>query len=312
MKISFLRVSEIPHINQCRRQWGWYRQYVPPEDRRAQEESELIHRGLEQYYRRGRVPPDDLSAQVPPHLWSILDHYFEYDRLNPLGGEVVSVEDRMTVPLRSPSGDEDPEIVLTGKCDLLLRSSQGLRVIDHKALSPRTVSSLGNLDELALVDGQLTGYAYLVWRTTGEVPAEVGLNILIKLPPQPPATLRDGSLSRSLSQQTTGLIFRRELKARGLDPTLYQDVLSHYDRLYSVFFRRSFATRTLSELIAYEQHLWSLSRELSQGHLYPSPSLYRCGRCPFLQPCKEADAGGDPEAMMAGWPRHQEFPEIPS
>jgi hypothetical protein len=305
-----LRVSELSSLGDCRRQWWWYRHWSPPTESTGLLEGELVHRGLEVYYRSNRsLEAVRREPTNNPLVDAIVQHYADYDNtVEQLEGSIEFVEKRFTVPLRNPdTGEERGDLLLSGKCDLGLRNGRGLRLVDHKAFSPRTLARLGNLENVVLVDWQLTGYAYLVWRATGELPREVILNILVKVVPQKPYLLRDGTPSRSRSQPTTGVLYRQTLDELGLDHQPYRDILDFYDRDYSSFFRRVISTRSRAELEAYERHLWRIGQEVASlvsdpSLVYPSPSLYRCGSCPFLQACKEADSGGDPEAILSLWP----------
>lgn len=296
------------------------------------------HAGLEGYYKSGRDPvqarrsfdvrsrkiTSDLIRRAPREeetIWrcrveasQLIDHYFVFDReIEQLAGDIVDVERRVTINLRDPdTGEEDPDTFLSGKRDLVLSRPNGIAIVDHKFLSPRTVD-LRALPATA-VDIQFTAYAYLYWREHGVVPRSIFMNVVVKSIPQLPNPIRNGSaLSKDKAQPTTGALYRQALKERGLSIEGYEEILEYFDdRGYSNFFLRVETRRNEEELLSFERTVWELgtiARQLveePERYAFPSGSIYRCGFCPFLEPCKSADDGGDPESYFWDSPRRSE------
>lgn len=328
-----IRPSELSSINDCKRSWYWSRKRWPWGVSTGQWTGQFIHKGLEIYYKCHRDPQAvvdhyfdesrrivlELQEKHPRSQESILTcqdqglkyikHYLQYDAVHPLEGKILGVEERLTHRIWEPDTHIfHPRLKLSGKIDLVLEDGGKILVIDHKGFADGTYSRLGRLEDLILVDFQLTGYAYLWWRQTGILPHRVGLNILLKNLPEPPSRLKSGSLSKSLSQKTTGALYRQTVEELGLNIDDYETVIDHFERLsYSAYFVRVYATRSLKHLHAFENHLWQIGQEISGMLLnprlaYPSPSIYRCGSCPFIQACYEEDSGGDSEAILSGYP----------
>lgn len=299
------------------------------------------HAGLEGYYKSNRDPDQarrsydvrsrliasNLVKRAPQDeslIWQckieaaqLLDHYMIFDQeIEQLSGEIVDVERRVTIPLRDPeTGEEDPSTLLSGKRDLILSRSNGVAIVDHKFLSPRTMDF--RAIPAVAVDIQFTAYAYLYWREFGVVPRSIFMNVVIKSVPQAPNVIRNGkSVSRDKSQPTTGSLYRKTLKSLKLPEEDYQDILEYFDdRGYSNFFVRVESRRNEEEMWAFERTLWELGKIVRQmqedpdRYAFPSGSIYRCGWCPFLEPCKSADDGGDGEAYFDSYPPRVEEDE---
>lgn len=331
-----LRVSDLSNFGDCRRQWKWYRKWAPPSETNYSGliTGELGHLGLELYYKTHRDWQGALdsyaqrSKLVAQRLYkegstpgvvekSIKDaegfirHYFQFDQdVEQLAGAVIGVEQRLSFPIRHPETHEELPAVLSGKVDVILSTPRGDRIVDHKFLSNTTVARIRALDDVILIDSQLTGYAYLWWRKTGKVPSSVIFNFIFKNVPAPPTSIRKGTaLSKDMSQSTTAALYRQAIRQMGLNEADYTEILIALEKQgYNAYFRRVEAARNLEELLSFERHLYyqavdMLNVERSDDYAYPSGSLYRCGTCPFLQGCKSADDGGDYESHFAQWPR---------
>lgn len=333
-----LRPSELAYVGDCRRQSHWNSLYVTKQSAPALWTGQFGHLGLEGYYKSGRDPDqarrsfDLRSRQLYSKLitryprdestiWrcrsesaQLLDHYLIYDtQVEQLSGAIVDVERRVTLPLRDPdTGEESEDLFLSGKRDLVLARGDGIAIVDHKFLSPRTIDS-GVLPAIE-VDIQFTAYAYLFWREKGVVPSSIFVNVVIKSVPQAPTVIRNGSaLSKDRSQPTTGALYRRALQEYGIDPEGYEGILEYFDdKGYSNFFLRIESRRNESEMWAFERTVWEIGkivrqmREAPDRYAFPSGSIYRCGWCPFLEPCKSADDGGDSEAYFVELSRRTE------
>ena len=62
--------------------------------------------------------------------------------------------------------------------------SDDTSVVDHKTAAQKPAEGR-SLD----IDDQLTGYAYVYWRLTGELPRQMVYNVLIKALPGPPRVI---------------------------------------------------------------------------------------------------------------------------
>ncbi len=172
-------------------------------------------------------------------------------------------------------------------------------MVDHK--SSGVTPSLGR--ELDL-DDQLTGYAYVYWRLTGELPESIIYNVLVKKVPKPPEILKNGTPSKAKGQQTTFGLYLDTLKALNLDPAPYAEVLAALQAEgWSRYFVRESVTRNLAQLESYEEHLYHEYRDMvsvveNPELAYPSPDPIRCARCPFISVCQAMEDGGDFESLI--------------
>jgi len=318
--------TQLGQFSDCRRAWLWGKDLYPKEPQLPLWFGVGIHQGLEYYYKRGRDGSVAISSfkrwrtssmtrlsktlkfywqMVEPQfveaghtMEGVLQNYFEYDQSDRpplLQGEIIEVEKMMAIPILSG-------VTLTGKIDLILKHDRGgLIIVDHKT------SSRGISDDAVSLDDQITAYAYLVWRGYGEIPKFLVFNEIKKNVPSPPSKLSRGGLSIARDQPTTYAMYMAALEEEGIDPsddryTLYLEYLKNHG--YEIFFRQIPTTRNISELESFELRTKAKIREMQRAlrdpdvWAYPSPSIYRCGYCPFLNPCKSKDDGGDYQAIL--------------
>lgn len=241
----------------------------------------------------------------------MLRNYATYDREFPLTalGDVVSVEEEtQIVPVLDLNREPVPDVYLAGRIDLTLQRRDGRFVIvDHK-----TRTTAQNAQALE-IDDQLTGYCYLHWRTTGKVPALAIYNVLIKRVPEPPKVLKNGDLSLDIRQPTTYELYLLALRDRGYsndnindnDGGKYHAILTYLQSpaAWERFFQREITTRNEAEMLSFERRLYyevmdMLAVRERKELRYPGPSPFRCGHCPYLQPCKASEDGGDADALL--------------
>jgi len=241
---------------------------------------------------------------------TMLVNYDQYHRAEQDVWEPVAVEQRVWVPILHPHSRRalpgHPR--LTARLDFLgsrpenrrLGLRSGTVVVDHK--SAASAPSMGR--ELDL-DDQLTGYAYVYWRLTGELPESIIYNVLVKKAPKPPEILKNGTPSKAKGQQTTFGLYLEALDERDLDPAPYAEVLAALQAEgWSRYFVRESVTRNLAQIESYERHLYYEYRDMVDvvehpEKAYPSPSPMTCGRCPYAGVCMSMDDGGDYESLIS-------------
>lgn len=313
-------VTALPYFGDCRRRWWFEQKYLPLSIPTEFFIGRLVHAGLAGYYEGNRSLDKALElfdAEVQAQmaevnqrttLWGeelriledavdlsrgIVQNYTVYDSQEPLDGEVVMVEKLISLPVM------ETEFHLNGRVDLVLERSDGYWIVDHK--TSRSRIPIQGLE----VDEQLTAYAWMFWKTTGEVPRGVMYNTLIKSLPSEPLVLKSGKLSRDKAQPTVYDLYLQEIKARGLDVKEYQEYLDYLKmRGWTAFFQRDGSYRNLKELKSFEARALTKIREINQiledpqVYAYPNPTTYRCSNCSYLAACKSMDDGGDPEAIL--------------
>jgi hypothetical protein len=329
-----LGVTDIEYAFGCRRQFLLSWNYSSMKPAAPLWIGSTVHAGLEGYYRAkmynqtAEVQISEVSAggealeksindsfkefQATNYLWqdfrmdfeghadlarAILANYFEYSVEHPLEGKILSVETPIKIKLFD--AEHLGSVYLSGKIDLLLERDDGLYVIDHKTSGSRM--STEGLD----VDDQLTGYSYLVQKKYGKIPRQVLYNVLIKNIPTAPRLLKDGSLSKDISQKTTLALYQRAIEERGFNPDDYVGILNMLaDTGWNNFFQRDGSIRNQEELKSYYTRTVTRAHEITRiltnpaKNAWPSPSTYQCSWCPFLGVCKSIDDGGDYEAIL--------------
>lgn len=315
-------VSNLSYFSECRRKFYWDQTYRTPIPTKSLWVGQVVHAGLDAYYRNGRdsqkaieaardfalseidryqeglpsiARADQALSQPAEEALGFLANYCLYDEENRLEGTIEKVEVGFKLPTLS-----DPDKLVSGRIDLILRASSGrLWVVDHKTMSQKP--SLAGLD----VDEQMTAYAWAVWRMFGEIPERIIYNVIIKNFPAPPTVLKSGKLSKDKSQPTTYSLFRRAIDEYKLDVNDYRDMLGYLAMSgWSNYFSRVESSRNLAELEAFDRRACVKIRDIQailsdpENEAYPSPSSFTCSYCPYLGACKAKDDGGDVEAIL--------------
>lgn len=321
-------ITEKGDFRTCRRRW-----YYQNVERLAPKDSvgfplifgECIHKALESYYRNNRSLKLALAAfnrawrketdvlmrtygqfyQYVEQEWyehlvkgkQMLKYYSRFDKQEPFWKNIIAVniEERAFVDIVDTNGNPIAgRPLLSGRIDLVVERHDGIWIVDHKTAAQKPSDAA--LD----VDDQLTGYAYLYWRLTGDVPRGVIYNVLLKEPPVPPRVLNNGSLSKDKGARTTYDIYLSTIQELGLDIDEYEDHLEYLQQKgWSQFFFRSGMSRNIEQILNFERRLahefLDMSRALSEDMLYPNPSQYNCAGCSILPLCKAMEDGSDAE-----------------
>ena len=349
--IADTSATERAAFRRCRRQWflGIVHRLQSAEGNQNFWFGTLVHAALESYYLRikdlGFHGHDEATtaaldryeeeyyASVEPikqwlgFLWpnveasyrelgelgmEMLQAYFDKEAKEPLFDEVVEVERRVFVPIRSPGGRKVGR--LSVRADVVGRRGGYLSVADHKTASREMSASQLDLDD------QLTAEVYAIWKTRedGEFPEEAIYNVLMKKVPRPPKELKPGKrspswpagepkLSRDKSQLTTYDLYLGEVKRLGLDAEEYDEILQHfYDQDHSEespFFRRDYVMRSPAQMASFEANLyqeWKDMRAVASHpeRAYPNPSPFSCPSCSVRLICTMMADDGDVEAII--------------
>lgn len=333
-----ISVTERSSFRECRRAWyfGNVRMLEPVIQKIYFWQGEGLHAALEVYHGRGGTLQLALDAyevwyakSIPKvaesygGLWEgavkehenahdlsvkMLINYDEFHRSQNDVWEPVAVEQRVWVTILNPATRRtmmgSPR--LTARFDFLgaHKGRQRLIIVDHKS-SSGSPSSGRDLD----LDDQLTGYAYVYWRLTGELPEQIIYNVLIKATPKPPEILQSGLPSTAKGQATTYGVFLQtltELQAAGknVDMAKYAEVLNKLQHEgWSRYFSREGVTRNLAQIEMFEQHVYDEYRDMVEvikdpRKAYPNPDPMRCMRCPFIIPCMAMEDGSDAESIL--------------
>lgn len=335
VKITSTSATERRGFRNCRRQWFLtvVHRLDPQEGSTALMLGTLFHKGLEMYYKamqRGEGLLDcevagcdayqDLFTeymtamkdrlrfawQFAEPMWreagelgfEMLQNYFIEERTNPIVDEVVQVEVRVNVAIRSETGRKIG--TLSVQTDLVGRKDGQLRVIDHKSATRDMPSA--QIDQ----DDQLSAEAFAVWQSLGEFPDEVVYNVAKKKVPEPPKLLKSGKLSKDRSQDTTSELYEAAIVQHGLNRMDYADhlqFLREQERTNSRFFKRDVTFRTPDQVDSFARNLREEWRDMRRVALhpeqaYPNPSVFNCPSCPVRALCVAIEDGQDVEALI--------------
>jgi len=229
----------------------------------------------------------------------MLQNYLDKERDDPLFDEVLAVELRVNVPIRSPKGRRVGW--LSVQTDAVGRKEKRLRVVDHKTRS-RTPNT-AHVD----IDDQVSAEAFSWWLYSGEFPEEVVLNVSMKKEAGPPRLLKSGKLSKDRNQGTTAALYREAVAQYGLVPADYADIVRYYEerelRGDDPLFTRIESFRTPGQMAAFERDLYEEWRDMRRvaahpEQAYPSPSEFNCPSCPVRNVCFTIQDDGDVEAVI--------------
>lgn len=339
-RIRTTSATERAAFRRCRRQWllTIVHRLQAPEAQVNFWFGELVHRGLEAYYvcQRAGQPHESrvgnalaaydeaYQASLAPMqrdlgwLWPkaaqvygdmgvlgrrVLEGYFEREPRDPLGEEVIQVEQRLWVPIKSPSGRTIGR--LSVKADVVVRRRGRLSVVDHKTAGQKMSSA--QLD----IDDQLTAEVYAVWKATGAFPEEALYNALLKKAPEPPKQIKGTKaepikLSQDRNQPTTFRLYVEEIRRLGLTTEAYSAMLAYLkdeeDAGDPKFFYREGVFRTPGQMAQFEANLYHEFRDMRAVALhperaYPNPS-FACPSCPVRDVCLAMMDGSDPSLLI--------------
>jgi hypothetical protein len=329
-------VTERSSFRDCRRRW-----YLETIERLAHKNrvawalifGTCIHKALEAYYRGNKrslaaakrafnkawTEENDTLKEIYGTLYDqgigdewwdwrdkglrILTYYKQFDDGAEFDFEeviAVNIEERAWVDILDPQSEDRVEglPLLSGAIDLVVRDKKKrIWIWDHKT----TVSAY---DARALdIDDQGTGYCYIYWRLTGEIPYGFVHNGLIKEPPVPPRLLKSGALSQDKAQRTTYDLYVDAIKEHGLDASEYEDILAYLkDKGWSQFFVRDAVVFNEEQLWSFEQRLFYEYLDMQKAinmpeRAYPNPSQRLCPMCAVLPICQTMEEGGEPDYL---------------
>lgn len=213
---------------------------------------------------------------------------------------------------------------LSGRIDMLVErkgvGKKGLWIVDHKT----TASSPS--DKGLDYEDQITGYCYLVWRLTGQMPRGVIFNYLVKQLPKPvrinQATKANplGPVSTAKDQLTTPAMYREVLRERGImekDGTINSETHAEcyaalLERGMRPFFQRFEVQRNEHEIRSFEKHLEREYLDMRKvrkepDRAYPNRSTWHCPNCSMGPLCLAMDDGSDVQGIIES--RYQQAPD---
>lgn len=325
-------VTERGSFRTCRRQW-----YLEVQERLAHKNrvawalifGECIHSALEVYYKKNERSltkalnafkrawrkEDAILEETYGGLYKsgieeewemykdkgirMLTYYKQYDDQAEFDFEqvlAVNIEARAFVDILDLDENRIEGLpLLSGRIDLVVERKDGIWIWDHKtAASAYTARALD-------IDDQLTGYCYIYWRLTGDIPRGAIYNALIKEPPGAPKILQSGALSKDKSQRTTYDLYVQALNESMLPHDDYTEILDYLkEKKWDQFFLREGVTMNEEQLLSFEQRLYYEYEDMKRCieepvWAYPNPSQRTCPMCSVLPICQAMEERGDPE-----------------
>ena len=332
-KLTQVSVTEVSQFRECRRQWllGTHLGYTPRSGKPELWFGTLMHSALQVFTERGvkqairfwfKQYDEEIKAIAKSYggLWEqARELYDEYRELGAgmlqnyelfvdamqLEMTTVQLEQRVWVPIMEPTSfaavtkRRPIGVKLTARMDRIVAIGDDLFILDYKTGSAPSGKSLEIAD-------QPSGYSYVHYRLTDELVVGVIIEALMKRLPEEPRILQNGDLSTDKRQNTLPALYQAEMKRRGLMRSA-----KHMETLEALiqqgwdgYFEREITQRNYEQLMSYEDHLYYTVYDMKAAaadplHVaYPSPSLMRCPRCPFLNVCTAMEDGSDYEYLL--------------
>ena len=225
--------------------------------------------------------------------WAMLKRYVDFNASQePL--KVVSLEQKFTVNLRTPSGHKSP-VKLSGKIDGIIKDIHGnLFLLEHKTAASIDNKYIAKLD----LDDQVNTYLWAALELGYDVKG-VFYNVLAKWIPQPPEILKSGKragrLSANKTMKTTHALYQGELDRWGLEPDEEErQMLSMLEAKGDQTFLREKVYRNRSEINRIGQELYLTARDMAKPHIYRNPAICERSGCTVRSLCIE----DGPEARL--------------
>jgi hypothetical protein len=240
----------------------------------------------------------------------MLNHFFIWAPKHDTYWEPVKVEIEFEVPIPVPYGfslpsdfyrvdgvlwRENTPVVYQGRIDLIVRDTRNDKyyIVDHK-----TTGQFGSYEHLEL-DTQVSSYAWAIKKVIGIDVAGVIFQEVKKKAPVKPKVLKNGSLSRDKSQNTTPELYRLAVVEQGLNLAEYIDFINFLESSENEYFRRIQVDRTAKELDIVETHVLNEALDMfGDPRIYPNPNRFNCGSCKFHDPCIMKQDGSDWEFFL--------------
>lgn len=291
--------TERQQFRRCRRAWKWggksQGNLEPRGKAPALDFGSALHEALAAYHLNGDNPVaiflhSEAAAKLSEDMRELgigmLEHYKAWNATQePL--EFLVAEYPFEVQL--PGTDH----IYSGIVDGVAKDVRGnIWLVEHKGYS-----QLASLQRLML-DDQVTSYMWAIKETLGIPLAGVLYNQLKKKLPVVPRILKNGGLS-AITQDMTYDSVLGSIRANGLNPDDYTDLLLGLYRRSNPFFKRDFLTRNATSLANIQERITMEASEMSNPDLPIYPNIgFECDRCPFFNPCLALEDGADPDYLL--------------
>jgi hypothetical protein len=191
--------------------------------------------------------------------------------------KVLATELKFDIPLTET-------LSYTGTIDLLLQDKDGnVWFMDHK-----TTNNIDSYEKRVDMDRQISRYWWALQQLGYNVQGFI-YNIILKDVPEPPAVLKNGTLSKNKSQKTTYKMYFDAIMDNLEDANDYQEILDHLKAQETEngnrFFRRIKVTRLQPEIDNAIDELIEVSKDMDGARIYRNITKDCSWDCPFQSIC---------------------------
>lgn len=245
------------------------------------------------------------ASQEALKLKQVINEYFAYwnknkwDRWSDDKFEFVALEQGFKIPLPNlkKRGTFRKDAFLAGRIDgIIRRKEDNTYWLWENKTSSRPDSLIGSLFN----DEQSGAYLIAASYILGQVPEGVVYNVVNKSLPTQPKVLKDGTLSKDKSINTTNTTYREAIDRQHPDWTLEQKTAEYGEFVKFLatkpnnFYIRKEVRRTKTELDQLLINLSAIVDEMTDVDtpMYPNPNPNHCNYCSFKRWCETVNQFG--------------------
>lgn len=310
MSDNEVHITDILSFKQCRRKWNWssrLRMNLEPSKPHAPFlTGRAVHYAMERRYRDGvdydqaftefmaTEPMPEGSREHVDLGYNMMRHYDRWSkrqrgRWSDNSLEFIDMEHKFKIPIRSPSGRNDGEVVLAGKFDGVIRD---LTNDEYWLWEVKTARSISDRVATLDIDEQTSAYLLAAGRVLGVPVRGVLYTILKKKLPKAPVPLKNGTLSKALHKDITLDSYLQGIydyhgydMPRAAVEAEYGEVLGELVRQPNEFFLRIPVYRSELELAAAEEDIYYAGQEMLNDPPIYLHAGWHCRFCYFKDPC---------------------------
>jgi len=289
-----VHVTDMMRFVKCRLLWHYAsplrNNLVPVKLNKHLVLGEAIHAALAAYYvsfdaDAGRQAYakvcGDISEEITDYVtlgWEMLEHYFLWAPARDAQWEVLAIEKKLHKDYGA--------FVHDGIADLIVRVGDDFWIVEHKTYSrPPSATVLG-------FSLQPASYVCAAREELGVPVKGVIYNILRKKAPTTPKMLKSGRLEMRKNVGCTPEWYRKTVRDRGLDPTMYEDFIATLDpNKLNVRYAIEVTPRREG---AFLHHFTAIATEMiGKPTIYPADPMRNCDWCGYRSLCERALYGLD-------------------
>jgi hypothetical protein len=218
-------------------------------------------------------------------LQKIAENYVKQWCDNDAQHKVLATELQFSIPVTD-------ELTYTGTIDLVYEDADGkVWFMDHK-----TTSSIDSYEKRVDMDRQISRYWWAL-QQLGYNPAGFVYNIVLKDYPEPPAILKNGTLSKNKSQKTTYKMYADAVVKNNENSDDYIEILDHLKAQETPdgnrFFKRVKVYRLQAEIDNAIEEMIEVAKDMNDARIYRNITKDCSWDCSYQSICQASMDGSN-------------------